>query len=139
MEAEEVDVGRASSAEQRRHLLGVDAELLRAAAHPHPGALDLEVGVDADGDPRPDAEPLARLEDTRSASVSDSISMVTPAATAWPSSAGVLPGPGEADALGPASACRARSASRAAEATSKESTSPARCWTTAGIGLALTA
>ena len=29
----------------------------------------------------------------RSASVSDSISMVTPAATAWVSSAGVLPGP----------------------------------------------
>ena len=38
--------------ERLRHLLGVDAELLRPAAHLHSGGLELEVGVDADRDTR---------------------------------------------------------------------------------------
>jgi hypothetical protein len=75
---------------------------------------------------------------TRSASVSDSISMATPAATAWVSSAGVLPGPAKltrSARIGVSRAVRSSSA----DATSKESTSPLRCCTTAGIGLALIA
>ena len=71
-------------------MLGVDAELLGAAAHPHAGPLTWKSGFTrtatrgrmprlvADGD-----EPLA--------SVSDSISTVTPAATAWVSSSGACP------------------------------------------------
>ena len=41
------------------NLLGVDAELLRTAAHPHARTLDGEVGIDPDGDGRRDAEILA--------------------------------------------------------------------------------
>ena len=139
VEPEEVERrSQPSSREQRRDALGVDAELLGTAAHPHARALDLEVGVDAHGDPRSDAEPLADVRTTRSASVSDSISIVTPAATAWASSAGVLPGPAKltrSGGIGVSSATRISPA----EATSNESTSPLRCWTTAGIGFALTA
>ena len=75
---------------------------------------------------------------TRRASVSDSISIVTPAAIACVSSAGVLPGPAKLTRLagiGVSSAARISPA----EATSSESTSVLRCCTTAGIGLALTA
>ena len=74
----------------------------------------------------------------RSASVSDSISMVTPAATAWVSSAGVLPGPAKLTRSGGIGVSSAVSIS-ADEATSSESTSPLRCCTTAGMGLAFTA
>ena len=63
VEAEELDVGAASSVSSAGHLLGVDAELLRAAAHPHPRALDLEVGVHAHGHARADAEALADHRD----------------------------------------------------------------------------
>ena len=75
---------------------------------------------------------------TRSASVGDSISIVTPAAIACVSSAGVFPGPAKLTrvaGMGVSSAVRISFA----EATSNESTSPLRCCTTAGIGLALTA
>ena len=81
VEAEKLDVGRGQLVEQRRDLFGVDAELLRPAAEAHARALDLEVRIDADGNPRPDAQPLAD-GGTRLNSVSDSISMVTPAAIA---------------------------------------------------------
>ena len=75
---------------------------------------------------------------TRAASVSDSISMVTPAATAWLSSAGVLPGPAKLTRSAGIGVSSAVSIS-ADEATSSESTSPLRCCTTAGMGFALTA
>ena len=75
---------------------------------------------------------------TRAASVSDSISSVTPAAIAWRSSAGVLPGPAKLTRSGGIGVSRATFISPA-EATSNESTSPLRCWTTAGIGFAFTA
>ena len=74
----------------------------------------------------------------RSASVRDSISIVTPAATACESSAGVLPGPAKLTRSAGIPASSATSIS-AAEATSKASTRPRRCPTTAGIGFALTA
>ena len=75
---------------------------------------------------------------TRCASVSDSISIVTPAAIACVSSAGVLPGPAKLTRSGGVGVSSATSIS-AADATSSESTSPLRCCTTAGMGLALTA
>ena len=130
---------RAELGEQRRHLLGVDAELLRAAAHPHPRALDLEVRVDPHGDARPHARGARRPRRRARASVADSSSIVTPAATAWLSSARVLPGPGEADAVG-----RHRRVERDAHLAGRgdvEASRPARarCCTTAGIGFALTA
>ena len=59
VEAEHVDVGRRDLPEQRRDQLGVHAELLRSAAHPHARALDRERRVDPDGSPREEAELLA--------------------------------------------------------------------------------
>ena len=138
MEPEQLEVGRGEPREERGHLLGVDAELLRPAAHPHARALDREVGVDADRDARAGSRAARRSSATRSASVWDSISIVTPAAIACVSSAGVLPGPAKltrSAGIGVSSAVRISSA----DATSNESTSPLRCCTTAGIGLALTA
>ena len=35
VEPEDVDAGAVQLTQQFRHLLGIDAELLRAAAHPH--------------------------------------------------------------------------------------------------------
>ena len=49
--------------QQRGHFLGVDAELLGAAAHAHAGALDLEVRIHAYGDARADAQALADHRD----------------------------------------------------------------------------
>ena len=66
----------------------------------------------------------------------DSSSIVAPAAIARLSSAGVFPGPAKltrSAGIGVSSATM----SSPAEATSNESTSPLRCWTTAGIGFAL--
>jgi hypothetical protein len=83
----------------------------------------------------PRASPAAS---TRRASVADSTSRTTPAATARVISAGVLPGPAKLTRSAGIPVSRATSISPA-EATSRESTSPARCCTTAGIGLALTA
>ena len=75
---------------------------------------------------------------TRLTSVSDSTSISTPAATAWRSSDGCLPGPAKlmcrADMPLSSATCISRG-----EAMSKPSTSPWRCCTTAGMGLALTA
>ena len=75
---------------------------------------------------------------SRRASVLDSISTVTPDATAWRNSAGVLPGPAKLIRSGRIVVFMAVRSSRA-EATSKASTSPLRWWTTAGMGLALIA
>ena len=83
----------------------------------------------------PSRSPIRR---PRCASVADSISIVTPAATACVSSASVLPGPAKltgSAGIGVSSATRISPA----EATSNAVDQPARCWTTAGIGLALTA
>jgi hypothetical protein len=83
----------------------------------------------------PSRSPMAM---TRRASVSDSSSMSASAATAWLSSAGVLPGPAKltwSAGIGVSSAMR----SSPADAVSSASTRPARCCTTAGIGLALIA
>jgi hypothetical protein len=83
----------------------------------------------------PSCAPIAA---TRSASVIDSISIITPAAMACRSSAGVFPGPAKltaSDGSGVSSATRISPA----EATSNQSTRPLRCCTTAGMGLALTA
>ena len=63
MKAEEVEVVPRQLGQQLRDLLRVDAELLRAAAHPHAGPLDLEVRIDADGDARTDPEALADHRD----------------------------------------------------------------------------
>jgi hypothetical protein len=75
---------------------------------------------------------------TRVSSVADSSSIVTPAATPWASSAVVLPGPAKlilAAGVPVSSACR----SSPADATSKPSTRPLMCCSSAGIGFALTA
>ena len=132
---------RRRSGEQRRHLLGVDAELLRAAAHPHAGALDLEVGVDADRDARADAE-LARRSRWHAAQLGRATRSrsSTPAATAWRSSARRLARPGEADAARPASpVSSATRISPAGGDVERSRPRRARCWTTAGIGLAFIA
>lgn len=50
--------------EQRRHLVGVDAEWLGPAAHPHPGGLEVEWRIDAHGGAHALSEPVA---DRRSA------------------------------------------------------------------------
>ena len=63
---------------------------------------------------------------TLSASVCDSISIVTPAAIACESSAGVLPGPAKLMRSGGIVVSSATRISPA-EATSNESTSPLRC------------
>ncbi len=70
--------------------------------------------------------------------MADSSSIVTPAATAWTISAAVLPGPAKLIRSAGIPVSRATCISPA-EATSSESTRPARCWTTAGIGLAFIA
>ena len=83
--------------------------------------------------------PSVRLAaPTRASSPSDSSSISAPAAIAWLSSPSRLPGPAKLTAeagIGVSSACR----SSAPEATSKPSTRPLKCCSTAGIGLALTA
>ena len=137
MEAEDVDLGAREFLQQRRDLLSVDPELLRAATHPHPRTLDLEVGVDPDRHLRAESRALP-ISNSRRASVADSISMVTPAAAAWDNSAGTLPGPAKLTRLGCTVVFKAVLSSRA-DATSKWSTNPLRGWTTAGIALASTA
>ncbi|MFK4514123.1 hypothetical protein ABIF20_001488 [Bradyrhizobium japonicum] len=75
---------------------------------------------------------------TRATSVADSISMMTPEATACAMLASFLPGPAKltlAGRIGVSSAVRISDA----DATSKASTSVARCCVTAGMGLALIA
>src|SRR6185503_12372940 len=55
VEALEVERKLADSVQHRRDALGVDAERLGPAAHLHPGALELEVRIDAYVDARPGA------------------------------------------------------------------------------------
>jgi hypothetical protein len=83
----------------------------------------------------PRAVPTAAI---RVASFSDSSSIVTPAATACRSSASVLPGPAKLTRFGGIGVSSATPISMD-DATSKESTRPLRCCTTAGIGFALMA
>ena len=83
----------------------------------------------------PSSSPAATI---RRASVIDSSSMVTPPATACRISAAVLPGPAKLTWSLPIRVSSAVCIS-SADATSIESTRPARCWTTAGIGLAFMA
>ena len=58
VKAQEFDVDRGELGEQRGDLLGVDAELLRSAAHSHARALEREVRVDPYRHPRADAEAV---------------------------------------------------------------------------------
>ena len=58
MKALEVEFLRGKGLHQRRHLLDVDAELLRPAAHLHARALEFEIGIDAHRHPRRQAERL---------------------------------------------------------------------------------
>ena len=108
MEAEEVQVPNANVREQGRHQLRVHAELLGPAAR---GIRSLtwksRFTRTATRGRMPRRSPMAR---TRSASVADSISIVTPAATAWLNSSGVLPGPAKLT-RSPAFPCRGRCAS----------------------------
>lgn len=60
MKAGEIESERAELAQSLGHFFGVDPELLCAAAHAHPRAFDLEIGIDPDGDPRRSAR-LPRL------------------------------------------------------------------------------
>ena len=78
------------------------------------------------------------MRSTRLASVADSSSIITSAATARRSSASVLPGPAKLIRDPGVPVSRATCISPA-DATSSASTRPARCCTTAGIGLAFTA
>ena len=55
VEAREVQVETVQLAHHLRHALGVDTELLRAAAHAHARRFELEVRINADRDPRPGA------------------------------------------------------------------------------------
>jgi hypothetical protein len=57
VEAKELERQGVEFGEHRRHEFGIDAELLRAAAHLHAAGLELEVRVDADRDLRPQSEP----------------------------------------------------------------------------------
>ena len=138
VEPEHVDVGARELAEQRRDELGVHAELLRSAAHPHARALDPEVRVDPDRDPGADAQALAVGDDPRG--LGRGLHLDGDPRRDGLRDLGLrLARAGEADVVGAASACRVPSLISAADATSNESTSPLRCWTTAGIGFALTA
>ena len=56
VEAAPVGAGVEDAPDQRRHARGIDPERLGAAAHPHARALDLEIGIDPDREPRPAAE-----------------------------------------------------------------------------------
>ena len=63
MEAEQVQLHGGETAQESRHLLGVDAELLGAATDAHPRTLDLEIGIDADRHSGPHAQAAARIGD----------------------------------------------------------------------------
>ena len=100
VEAEEVEVELGDPVEQRRHLLGVDAELLGAAAHAHAGAAHGEVGVDPDRHPRADAEVLARRR--RVVGLPGRLDLDQDARRRPPGAArpGVLPGPAKLTSAG---------------------------------------
>ena len=138
MEAEDLQVGSGELLEQCGYPLGVDAELLRASTHPHAGTLDLEVGVDPNRDPRPESQAVADGDDPLGLGLRLHLDR-DPGRHRLGQLGGRLARAGEADALtaeiGVSRAVRISNA----EATSIASTSPLRCCTTAGIGLALTA
>ena len=81
LERQPCDVG-----EHLRHALGIDAELLRAAAHLHARGLELEIRIHAHRDARTLAAASASAASTRT-SRSDSTLIVMPAAAARSSSA----------------------------------------------------
>ncbi len=90
VEAAPVGAGVEDAADERGHARGVDPERLGAAAHPHARALDLEIGIDPDREPR---RPRAPIASARSTSPSDSQLRVTPASIAASRSLSRLPGP----------------------------------------------
>ena len=62
VEAAPFGARRDDPADQSGHARGVDPERLGAAAHAHARALDLEIGIDPDGEPRRPAELRADRE-----------------------------------------------------------------------------
>jgi hypothetical protein len=134
----DVDVEVRELLEEQRDLLYVDAELLGATAHAHPRALDLEVGVHAHCHLRPDTEIVPRLYDPEPPPSATPAPPARRPATACRSSAGDFPGPAN-DICDAGSGVSRATRISPPEATSKESTRDDRCWTRAGIGLALTA
>ena len=138
VEAEHVDVGAESSREQGRDEFGVDAELLRTAAHPHSRALDAKVRVDPHGDTSGRTPSRSPAATTRCASVGRLQLDGDPGGDGVVDLLAVLPGPAKLTWSGGIVVSSAVIISPA-DATSNESTSPPRCCTTAGIGLAFTA
>ncbi len=126
------------SASSLRHLLGVDAELLRPAAHLHARRLELEVRIHAHRHARGQAKlscdlrqqpDLAHRLDIDQDARRDRLHAVRPRA---------LPGPAKLISCGSAPASSATFSSPP-DATSMPSTRPAMCATSAGIGLAFIA
>ena len=65
VKAKELQIHCLQFGQERRRLLDIDAELLRATAHAHAGALDLEIRIDPQRHARTNAEAFADLGDAR--------------------------------------------------------------------------
>ena len=85
------------SREHLRHALGIDAELLRSAAHLHARGLQLEIGIDAHGDARPHAAARARARRAAHLALGLDVDRRCRRRRRARAPHRVLPGPGEAD------------------------------------------